>query len=126
MVYEPVTDDVTWKTIVQVALAAMVPSVSVMLVLVLVIVPPHWGVVGVPMMVILAGKTSVKFTPVKGIFRQFLSVMVTVAGLPAMSVVGENALVPVNAVRTAKLADTSAGLEPPLSEVRSPALMVFV
>lgn len=98
---------------------------SVTLVLVFEIGPPHCGVAGVPTTVMLVGRVSVNLTSVNGMLRRFVRVMVTVAGLPAISVAGEKVLVPVSAVWTVRLAETSAGFEPPLSEVRSPAAMVL-
>ena len=48
-----------------VALNGMVPPVMLTEVAVFAIVPLHWGEAGVPKTVRLAGRVSVKFTPVK-------------------------------------------------------------
>jgi len=83
---------------VQVEFAGMDPPASVTELVVLVIVPPlHCGVTGVPEIVKLAGRTSVKLTPVRGVALLFVSVIVTVLVPPRTMLVGEYAFEPVSA-----------------------------
>ena len=73
----------------------------------------------------LAGKLSSMDTPVIGVPVEFCSVIVTVAGLPAVIVLGEIVFVAVNSPVTVRLALTVVGLEINWSSVKLPAGIVF-
>jgi hypothetical protein len=103
-----------------------VPPVNVTELAVLVIVPPHWGLAGVPDTVRFGGRTSVRVTPVKGAAVWLRREMPTVATPPADIVVGEKALRTVSPACTARVSEAGAGFEIPCAVVIAPAGMVFV